>query len=166
MAIPSEWVGLPVSPTLPYLHVSKLCLMPPGLHPNSHHSPGFSCHLALAFSHTYIYIYIYTYIYTQTHTHTHTLDRWGGIWRWMSNLLYCLKTCENSYPQLHYATLLQAEARDPLVHWDGSGQVQTAKLPTTQQTGNNKLPEVHSLFCRFKFIHHYFLGLGVIFSCI
>ena len=29
MAIPSEWVGLPVSPTLPYLRVSKVCLMPP-----------------------------------------------------------------------------------------------------------------------------------------
>ena len=36
MAIPSEWagppvewVGLPVSPTLPYLHVSKVCLMRP-----------------------------------------------------------------------------------------------------------------------------------------
>ena len=37
MAIPSElagppveWAGLPVSPTLPYLRVSKVCLMPPG----------------------------------------------------------------------------------------------------------------------------------------
>ena len=27
MAIPSEWAGLPVSPTLPYLRVSKVCLM-------------------------------------------------------------------------------------------------------------------------------------------
>ena len=38
MAIPSEWAGppvewagLPVSPTLPYLRVSKVCLMQPGL---------------------------------------------------------------------------------------------------------------------------------------
>ena len=30
MAIPSEWAGLPVSPTLPYLRVSKVCLMRPG----------------------------------------------------------------------------------------------------------------------------------------
>ena len=30
MAISSEWAGLPVSPTLPYLRVSKVCLMPPG----------------------------------------------------------------------------------------------------------------------------------------
>ena len=30
MAIPSEWAGLPVSPTLPYLRVSKVCLMHPG----------------------------------------------------------------------------------------------------------------------------------------
>ena len=37
MAIPSEWArppvewaGLPVSPTLPYHRVSKVCLMPPG----------------------------------------------------------------------------------------------------------------------------------------
>ena len=30
MAIPSEWAGLPVSPTLPYLHVSKVYLMRPG----------------------------------------------------------------------------------------------------------------------------------------
>ena len=28
---PVEWSGLPVSPTLPYLRVSKLCLMRPGL---------------------------------------------------------------------------------------------------------------------------------------
>ena len=27
---PVEWAGLPVSPTLPYLRVSKLCLMGPG----------------------------------------------------------------------------------------------------------------------------------------
>ena len=27
---PVEWAGLPVSPTLPYLHVSKLCFMRPG----------------------------------------------------------------------------------------------------------------------------------------
>ena len=38
MAIPSkwagppvEWAGLPVSPTLPYLRVSKVCLMLPGV---------------------------------------------------------------------------------------------------------------------------------------
>ena len=38
MAIPSEWagppvewVGLPVSSTLPYLRVSKICLMRPGV---------------------------------------------------------------------------------------------------------------------------------------
>ena len=37
MAIPSEgagppveWAGRPVSPTLPYLRVSNVCLMPPG----------------------------------------------------------------------------------------------------------------------------------------
>ena len=30
MAISSEWAGLRVSPTLPYLRVSKVCLMPPG----------------------------------------------------------------------------------------------------------------------------------------
>ena len=37
MAIPSEWAGppvewagLPVSPTLPYLRVSKVCLLQPG----------------------------------------------------------------------------------------------------------------------------------------
>ena len=30
MAISSEWTGLPVSPTLPYLRVSKFCLMQPG----------------------------------------------------------------------------------------------------------------------------------------
>ena len=27
---PVEWAGLPVSPTLPYLRVSKVCLMRPG----------------------------------------------------------------------------------------------------------------------------------------
>ena len=27
---PVEWAGLPVSPTLPYLRVSKLCFMRPG----------------------------------------------------------------------------------------------------------------------------------------
>ena len=31
MAIPSEWAGIPVSRTLPYLRVSKVCLMPPGV---------------------------------------------------------------------------------------------------------------------------------------
>ena len=41
MAIPSEWAGppvkwagLPVSPTLRYLRVSKVCLMPPGQAPH------------------------------------------------------------------------------------------------------------------------------------
>ena len=29
---PVEWAGLPVSPTLPYLRISKLCFMPPGSH--------------------------------------------------------------------------------------------------------------------------------------
>ena len=28
---PVEWAGLPVSPTLPYLRVSKLCFMRPGI---------------------------------------------------------------------------------------------------------------------------------------
>ena len=40
------------------------------------------------------------------------------------------------------------------------------KKPAMGATGNNTLPEVCSLFCTFKFIHQYFLGLGVIFSCI
>ena len=31
MAISSEWAGLPVSLTLPYLRVSKLCFMRPGV---------------------------------------------------------------------------------------------------------------------------------------
>ena len=46
MAIPSEWAGLPVSPTLPYLRVSKVCLMPPG------HSKMFNikiCHPSLSY---------------------------------------------------------------------------------------------------------------------
>ena len=30
MVISSEWAGLPVSPTLPYLRISKVCLMHPG----------------------------------------------------------------------------------------------------------------------------------------
>ena len=65
------------------------------------------------------------------------------------------------------ACRLQAEARDRLTHGDdrltvAKWQVQTAKLAT----GNNTLPEVRSLFCTFKFIRQYFLGLGVVFSCI
>ena len=35
MAISSEWAGLPVSPTLPYLCVSKVCLMHPGQLPST-----------------------------------------------------------------------------------------------------------------------------------
>ena len=40
MAISSEWAGLPVSPTLPYLRVSKVCLMPSG---NLQHARQPSC---------------------------------------------------------------------------------------------------------------------------
>ena len=70
--------------------------------------------------------------------------------------------------QLHYTTLLQAEARDRLTHWDDSGQVASTNSQVTNcsETGNNTLPEVCSTFCTFKFIRLYVLGLGVIFSCI
>ena len=120
----------------------------PGLHPNSRQAPVY-CRQSPGSSHqmcTYIYIhiywatrrpiyigrrrvnrgdileyrlYIYIYIYTRP-------SRWhrsvaGESWWWMSNILYCLKTCENSHSQFHYATqptMLQAEARDQLTHGD------------------------------------------------
>ena len=42
-----------------------------------------------------------------------------------------------------------------------SGVRQMDKLAT----GNNTLPEEHSVFCTFKVILQYFVGLGVIFNC-
>ena len=65
------------------------------------------------------------------------------------------------------ACRLQAEARDRLAHRDDRLTVAKWQMQTTKlATGNNTLPEVRSLFCTVKFICQYFLGLGVIVSCI
>ena len=76
----------------------------PWLHPNSRQAPGSSRQLpgSSRQSPSHIYIYIYIYIMYEEASGVPGESRW-----WTSNILYCLKTCENSHLQLHYATLLQ-----------------------------------------------------------
>ena len=52
MAISQEWAGLPVSPTLPYLGVPKVCLMHPG-------NAGGRVPLPLS---TYIYVVLFNIV--------------------------------------------------------------------------------------------------------
>ena len=133
-----------------------------------------SRHSSVGISHIYIYIYIYS-ISTHTHIHTRLTMTWWhlasgnerqiSVTVWFEDLRKFTITTS-----LHYsAALLQHRVGYRLrqeTDWHtgmivAKWQVQMDKLAT----GNNTLPEEHSLFCTFKVILQYFVGLGVIFNC-